>query len=122
MATVKKYQKGGVVSTVKKAAAKAIETVKKSAPKSNPFKNAADLSKTPGQRFLSKDKVEMKDGGKMKKAQYGMSMGKQSLREGQVKRIERIDKSNPERAVKVAKRMLKRAPAMKKGGKMKKAC
>ena len=55
---------------------------------------------------------------KMKKAQVGVSLGKQSLREGQVKRVERIDKSNPERAVKVAKRMLKRAPAMKKGGKV----
>lgn len=57
----------------------------------------------------------------MKKAQGGMSMDKQSLREGQVKRVERIDKSNPERAVKVAKRMLKRAPAMAKGGRVKKA-
>ena len=54
---------------------------------------------------------------KMKKAQSGESLGKKSLREGQVKRVERIDKSNPERAVKVAKRMLKRAePMMKNGG------
>ena len=58
---------------------------------------------------------------KMKKAQDGMFMGKQSLREGQVKRIERIDKSNPDRAVKVAKRMLKRAKPMMKDGGMKKA-
>lgn len=55
---------------------------------------------------------------KMKKAQDGTSMAKQSLREGQVKRVERIDKTNPERAFKVAKRMLKRAPAMEKGGKV----
>lgn len=54
----------------------------------------------------------------MKKAQSGESIGKKSLREGQVKRVERIDKSNPDRAVKVAKRMLKRAePMMKHGGK-----
>jgi hypothetical protein len=53
----------------------------------------------------------------MKKAQSGESLGKKSLREGQVKRVERIDKSNPERAFKVAKRMLKRAePMMKNGG------
>jgi hypothetical protein len=54
---------------------------------------------------------------KMKKAQSGESLGKKSLREGQVKRVERIDKSNPERAFKVAKRMVKRAePMMKNGG------
>lgn len=57
----------------------------------------------------------------MKKAQSGESIGKKSLREGQVKRVERIDKSNPDRAVKVAKRMLKRAEPMMKNGGMKKA-
>ena len=39
---------------------------------------------------------------KMKKAQEGMSLGKQSLREGQVKRVERIDKTNPERAAPIS--------------------
>jgi hypothetical protein len=58
---------------------------------------------------------------KMKKAQSGESLGKKSLREGQVKRVERIDKSNPERAFKVAKRMVKRAEPMMKNGGMKKA-
>jgi len=82
MATVKKsqkYQTGGIVSTVKKAAAKVADkvstAVKNAAPKtgSNPYKKVADLSKTRGQRFLSKDKEEMKYGGKMKKAENGKS-------------------------------------------------
>jgi hypothetical protein len=42
-----------------------------------------------------------------------------ALREGQKKRLDRIAGSNVDRAIKVGKRMLKRAaPAMKKGGKV----
>jgi hypothetical protein len=42
-----------------------------------------------------------------------------ALREGQKSRLDRIAGSNPDRAIKVGKRMLKRAaPAMKKGGKV----
>lgn len=69
---------------------------------------------------------------KIKKAQDGMSMGDKlaaktaerkakgpALREGQKSRLDRINESNPDRAIKVGKRMLKRAaPAMKKGGKV----
>lgn len=66
MATVKKYQKGGVVSTVKKAATKAVETVKKSAPKA--IGDPANLSKTASQKFLTSGKGEMyKRGGKVAK-------------------------------------------------------
>ena len=76
---------------------------------------------------------------KMKKAQMGESIGDKlaaktaernrkgaPLREGQVKRMTRIFEANPDRGIKVAKRMQKRAdakaaaPAMKNGG-MKKA-
>jgi hypothetical protein len=68
----------------------------------------------------------------VKKAQDGMESPLKSriapkgpaLREGQIKRMDRIYKSNPDRAIKVGKRMLKRAnakaePIMKKGGKAK---
>jgi len=75
----------------------------------------------------------MKKGGKIiKKAQDGMESPLKSriapkgpeFREGQIKRMDRIYKSNPDRAIKVGKRMLKRAnakaePIMKKGGKAK---
>jgi hypothetical protein len=65
---------------------------------------------------------------KMKKAQNGIGdklaaatverkAKGPALREGQVKRMDRIAKSNPDRAIKVGKRMLKRAePMMKNGG------
>jgi len=68
----------------------------------------------------------------VKKAQDGMESPLKSriapkgpeFREGQIKRMDRIYKSNPDRAIKVGKRMLKRAnakaePIMKKGGKAK---
>jgi hypothetical protein len=126
MATVKKYQKGGVVSTVKKAAAKAVETVKKSAPKSNPFKNVADLSKTPGQRFLSKDKVEMKHGGKLHKAQDGKSVKKVSKPTGMnfdKKQFDSLMKTkNYDSLIKTKAKAKSGMSMMKKGGKMKKAC
>lgn len=109
MATVKKYQKGGMVSTVKKAAAKAVETVKKSAPKSNPFKNVADLSKTVGQRFLSKDKVEMKNGGK---AQNGKKL--------QVSIPKKLAPKGPDTKIKAA--FDSTAKKAKSGTKMKKGC
>jgi hypothetical protein len=102
MATVKKYQKGGVVSTVKKAAAKAVETVKKD----NPFKNVADLSKTAGQRFLSKDKVMQKNGGKMKKAKSGGS----------------FPDLNKDGKITKADVLKGRGVIAKSGGKMKKGC
>jgi hypothetical protein len=65
---------------------------------------------------------------KMKKAQNGMDdklaaataarkAKGPALREGQKERMTRIFESNPDRAIKVGKRMLKRAtPAMKNGG------
>ena len=66
MATVKKYQKGGVVSTVKKAAAKAVDTIKKSAPKA--MGDPTNLSKSSTQKFLTSGKGEMfKRGGKVAK-------------------------------------------------------
>ena len=65
--------------------------------------------------------TQYRKGGVVKKAQSGEFIAKKSLREGQVKRLERIDKANPDRAVKVAKRMLKRAEPMMKNGGMKKA-
>lgn len=69
---------------------------------------------------------------KVKKAQNGMSYQEEKsarekikFRPGQEKRMDRIFESNPDRAIKVGKRMLKRAkakaePMMKNGG-MKKA-
>ena len=66
----------------------------------------------------------------MKKAQSGVESAmeaapkKSVFREGQVKRMDRVFKSNPDRGIKVAKRMLKRAkgkaePMMQNGGKKK---
>jgi hypothetical protein len=81
---------------------------------------------------------KQKSGGKIikKKAQSGIEAALEAktaerntkgpaLREGQVKRMTRVFNANPERGVKVAKRMLKRAvnssSVMKKGGMLKRA-
>jgi hypothetical protein len=69
---------------------------------------------------------------KMKKAQSGVESAMEAatakrnkkgpaLREGQKNRLDRIAGSNPDRAIKVGKRMLKRAEPMMKNGGMKKA-
>jgi hypothetical protein len=66
----------------------------------------------------------------VKKAQDGRIMEspkKSEFRPGQIKRMDRVFNANPDRGIKVAKRMLKRkdakdaaaAPMMKKGGKAK---
>lgn len=69
---------------------------------------------------------------KMKKAQNGIvdqlaaktaerKTKGPALKEGQMSRLDRINKSNPDRAIKVGKRMLKRAAPMMKSGGTKKA-
>ena len=60
---------GNMVSKIKSAAKKADSTVRKTGmnPSTNPYKRVADLSRTPMQKLLSKDKEEMKKGGMMKK-------------------------------------------------------
>ena len=67
---------------------------------------------------------------KMKKAQMGDKLAAATearkakgpaLKEGQMSRLDRINKSNPDRAIKVGKRMLKRAEPMMRNGGTKKA-
>ena len=119
---VKKAQAGDMVSKIKSAAKKADSTVRKTGmnfgPKTgeNPYKKVADLSRTPMQRLLSKDKEEMKKGGKMKKAKSGGAFGMLSVKAG-------IDKNpNPTQADRIAgakgmaKKGAKVAKKMKSGG------
>ena len=66
---IKKKAQNGFVDKIKSAAKKADSTVRKTGmnPSTNPYKRVADLSRTPMQKLLSKDKEEMKKGGMMKK-------------------------------------------------------
>ena len=110
MATVKKAKSGFGMLSVKAGIDK------------NPKPTQADR--------IAGAKGMAKSGKKVKKAQTGMSIGEQLaektkernttgtlLREGQRDRLKRISENNPERAMKVAGRMVTRAKSkMKSGG------
>jgi hypothetical protein len=75
MAKMKKAQMGAMAAPAKKVVSKSTNDrmAKYVAPKS-----VMDLSKTPTQRALSKDKVMQKDGGVTKKAKAGKQMIKRA--------------------------------------------
>lgn len=124
MLTIKNYNKMATIKKAKSGSAFGMLSVKAGIDK-NPKPTAADR--------IAGAKGMAKSGKKIKKAQDGKSIGEQLaektkerntpgtlLRQGQRDRLKRIAENNPERAMRVAGRMVKRAkanaPEMKKGG------
>jgi len=123
MATVKKYQSGGSAAKKQVSIPKQFETKgpqknvvdafksKSSSNSSNPYKKVADLSRTPMQRLLSKDKEEMKKGGMMKKKAKSGGSFPDLNHDGKITKADILKG----RGV-IAKKGIKTAKKMKNGG------
>jgi len=97
MATVKKMAKGGALG---------MKSVKAGFDK-NPGVTRADI--------IVAAKKEAKDGKKIKKAQDGAKSPKVALRTAQLKRVGRLSAKNPDKAEKVAGKMVERASRRQRG-------
>ena len=109
----KKAQSGDMVSKIKSAAKKADSTVRKTGmnPSTITYKKVADLSRTPMQRLLSKDKEEMKKGGMMKKKAKSGGSFPDLNHDGKITKADILKG----RGV-IAKKGIKTAKKMKNGG------
>ena len=113
MATIKKAQKGAGVPKGYVRGEMSGKLIKESVQKKRTAAMAKDLDK--GLAAKKKAAPKAKKGIAIKKANDGIQQPKVSLRSGQLKRLGRLSAKNPDRAQRVASRMIERDTRKQRG-------